>query len=107
MQANANSTSRTGRRVRSCCQQFCRFLVVIAQGVRQSRRRSEKEARAQRCWNWPMGHRLGLCEPPSVAGGCTSDELARQTGTHERYVRETEAISLAFVTALQVLLPRQ
>jgi hypothetical protein len=35
-----------------------------------------------------LGHRLGLYQPLSVAGGCTSSELARRTGTHERFVRE-------------------
>jgi 2-polyprenyl-3-methyl-5-hydroxy-6-metoxy-1,4-benzoquinol methylase len=35
-----------------------------------------------------LGHRLGLYEPLATTGGCTSDELARRTGTNERHVRE-------------------
>jgi SAM-dependent methyltransferase len=35
-----------------------------------------------------IGDRLGLYNALSRAGACTSAELARRTGTHERYVRE-------------------
>ena len=35
-----------------------------------------------------IGDRLGLYDAMAEAGPLTSDELARRTGTHERYVRE-------------------
>jgi 2-polyprenyl-3-methyl-5-hydroxy-6-metoxy-1,4-benzoquinol methylase len=35
-----------------------------------------------------LGHRLGLYEALSESAGCTCGELARRTGTHDRYVRE-------------------
>jgi 2-polyprenyl-3-methyl-5-hydroxy-6-metoxy-1,4-benzoquinol methylase len=35
-----------------------------------------------------LGHRLGLYEALGAAGSATSSELARRTGTDERYVRE-------------------
>src|SRR3954465_6490114 len=38
-----------------------------------------------------VGDRLGLYRTLAEVGPCTSHELARQTGTHERYNREWPA----------------
>jgi winged helix-turn-helix protein len=43
-----------------------------------------------------LGHRLGLYDVMADLGAATSEELAREAGLHERYVREWLAGQLAF-----------